>query len=108
MATKVIRVLIDDIDGTSADETVSFRIDGENYDIDLSAENAAGLREALTPYIASGRKKARRTKPERTQQPIRRASASSVRKWAQQNGYTANSRGKIPAEIMDAHEKATA
>ena len=39
--------LVDDLDGEAADETVEFGIDGRNYEIDLSKENAGRLRDAL-------------------------------------------------------------
>jgi hypothetical protein len=44
-------LLVDDLDGTLAHETVQFEIDGKHYEIDLSAENAEGLRRVLDPYI---------------------------------------------------------
>lgn len=110
MAMKIIRVLIDDIDGTDADETVSFCVDGVNYEIDLSAGNAGELRAALEPYTSAGRKTGRRvTRSARSKQPIRPApAAATIREWASRNGYTTPSRGRIPADIMEAHEKATA
>lgn len=57
MATKVTTFLIDDIDGSTAAATVSFRIHGEDYEIDLSAANTAALRKLLDPYMAAGRVK---------------------------------------------------
>lgn len=111
MATKVIRTLIDDIDGSNADETVSFRIDGADYEIDLTAANAAGLREALAPYIAAGRKIASTGKqslrPKR-QGKRQSSSSSNIREWAENNGHKTSSRGRIPARILEAYEKATA
>ena len=56
MAQKVQVVLVDDIDGGSADETVSFSLDGAAYEIDLSAANAAALREAFAPYVGTARR----------------------------------------------------
>ena len=44
-------VRIDDLDGTDAGETVCFELDGEIYEIDLSSDNAAEFRSALTPYL---------------------------------------------------------
>jgi len=51
MAQKVQVLLVDDLDGGEAEETVSFGIDGATYEIDLSGENAAKLRAALEPFI---------------------------------------------------------
>jgi hypothetical protein len=47
--------LVDDLDGTKADETVRFELDGRNYEIELSVLNAAELRSALVPYIDRAR-----------------------------------------------------
>jgi hypothetical protein len=55
MAKTLIVKLSDDIDGADADETVRFALDGRAYEIDLSAANAAKLRDALKPYIEKGR-----------------------------------------------------
>lgn len=56
MAQRVQVILIDDLDGTEADETICFSIDGTGYEIDLSRESAARLRAVLTPYLGSARK----------------------------------------------------
>ena len=49
MAQKVQVILVDDIDGGAADETVSFSLDGVSYEIDLSTKNAASFRDAPGP-----------------------------------------------------------
>ncbi|WP_309106054.1 Lsr2 family protein [Arthrobacter sp.] len=110
MATKIVTEFVDDLDGTTADRTVSFMIDGAHYEIDLSAMNAAALRELLTPYMTAGRKVTGRNRRENAVRQARRvpSNASSIREWAERNGYAANSRGRLPAEILDAHELATA
>ena len=56
MAQKVNIVLVDDIDHTDADETVSFGLDGKNYEIDLNTKNATALREALALYVGHARR----------------------------------------------------
>jgi len=48
--------LLDLIDGSRADETVVFGIDGVSYQIDLSNRNAAGLRKALSVFVQNGRR----------------------------------------------------
>ncbi|HUZ10806.1 MAG TPA: Lsr2 family protein [Acidimicrobiales bacterium] len=52
MAKTVIVKLTDDLDGTDAEETVRFSLDGLSYEIDLNTANAAKLRDALGPFIA--------------------------------------------------------
>ena len=56
MAQRTQVLLIDDLDGSSADETVAFGLDGSAYEIDLSAKNANQLRKSLASYVSSGRK----------------------------------------------------
>ena len=52
MAKKVQVLLVDDIDKSSpADETVSFSLDGVSYEIDLTSDNAAKLRDDLAVWI---------------------------------------------------------
>ena len=50
MAQRVETILIDDIDGSSAAETVNFALDGVNYVIDLNSENASRLRADLQEW----------------------------------------------------------
>ena len=56
MAQRVQIILEDDYDGGTADETVSFALDGTEYEIDLSAKNAANLRDAISPWLGHARK----------------------------------------------------
>lgn len=111
MAQRVNVVLVDDIDGSDASETVSFGLDGAQYEIDLSVANADRLREALAPYIghgrrAGGRKKAasaaRATAPSTASGP----SAADIRAWARENGYDVPERGRVSAEVREAYAAA--
>ena len=56
VAQHVNVVLVDDIDGSSATETVTFGLDGASYEIDLSEDNAARLRSSLTQFVENGRR----------------------------------------------------
>lgn len=56
MSSTVQILLLDDIDGSPADETVEFAIDGANFEIDLSKRNALALRQMLARYIKSARR----------------------------------------------------
>lgn len=111
MAQKVQVILVDDIDGGEATETVSFSLDGSSYDIDLSAENATRLREAFAPYVGQARRggrpavgRARRTAPVR---PAGNDNAA-IRAWAKENGRAVSERGRISGEIREAYEQAHA
>ena len=108
MAQKVQVVLVDDIDGGTADETITFSLDGVTYEIDLNSAHAAEFRDAMAPWVGAGRKVGGRA-----QRSARRGSASSrststqIRDWGRENGYTVNERGRISAELREAYEKAT-
>ena len=56
MARQVVKSLVDDLDGSSADETVELSLDGKQLEIDLNAKNARRLRGALAPFIAAARR----------------------------------------------------
>lgn len=107
MAQKVNIVLIDDIDGSDATETVSFGLDGTSYEIDLNDKNAAKLRDALAPYVGAGRKVGgRRTRSRSAAASSSGASAREVREWARANGHQVPDRGRIPADVRAAFDAA--
>lgn len=56
VAQKVQTLFVDDLDGSAAEGTVRFGLDGSDYEIDLNAENARALRDALARYISAGRR----------------------------------------------------
>ncbi|GAA1672849.1 Lsr2 family protein [Citricoccus zhacaiensis] len=97
MAQKAQVVLIDDLDGSPAKETVSFGLDGRHYEIDLSTANAKQLRGELTAYVRQGRA----TAPQAPPRP-----AAAIRQWAQQNGYDVSARGRIHQDILEAYNNA--
>lgn len=112
MAQKVHVVMVDDLDGSSADETVTFALDGTTYELDLSSANAAGLREALAPYVGAARKVRGRGTSTRSSAGRRRRgsggspSAAEVRSWAREHGYQLSDRGRVPAEVRRAYDAA--
>ena len=109
MAQKVQVLLVDDLDGGEADETVTFALDGKTYEIDLTSENAEKLRSLLEPYVKSGRRTGGRSSGGRGKG--RGSSSSSqdtaqIRTWAKEHGYEVNDRGRVPAHIRQAYEEA--
>ncbi|MFR0358312.1 histone-like nucleoid-structuring protein Lsr2 [Streptomyces sediminimaris] len=111
MAQKVQVLLVDDLDGGEADETVTFALDGKTYEIDLTTANADKLRDLLEPYVKGGRRTGGRSSGGRGK--ARAASGGSqdtaqIRAWAKENGYEVNDRGRVPASIREAYEKANA
>lgn len=108
MAQKVQVLLVDDLDGGAADETVTFALDGVSYEIDLKAESADKLRDILEPYIQAGRKQRGLVKNVRRPVPVPKEDTQEIRAWAKANGYQVNDRGRVPGEVRVAYQKAHA
>src|SRR5262245_45905129 len=98
--------LVDDLDAAKpADETVSFGLDGRDYEIDLSKAHAGELRKMASRYIAA----ARRAKTAVRQRPARRTQADrerarQIRTWAVEKGLMTTERGRIPEHVTREYE----
>src|SRR5689334_17409203 len=112
MAQKVLVEMLDDIDGTPAAHTVPFSLDGVTYEIDLSDDNAAALRDELARYIAAGRRtggrKVRVATGQSTTSSTDRERNQQIRAWANANGYEVSERGRLSSEVISAYEAAQA
>lgn len=108
MAQKVQVILVDDVNGGDAKETVTFGLDGVSYEIDLNAKNAAALRDALATWVGHGRRVSGRTStPRRSSgRSTSGTDTSAVREWARKNGHTVSDRGRISAEVTAAYQAA--
>lgn len=111
MAQKVQVLLVDDLDGGAASETLSFGVDGGSYEIDLSEKNAEELRDAFAKYVGSARKVGRTpsASSSRSSGSARRSGgstamdrdqAAAIRSWAKKQGLKVSDRGRIPATII--------
>src|ERR1700737_3390191 len=114
MAERIVRQLIDDLDGTEimegGGERVEFSVRGVAYQIDLSTANAAKLDKALKPYVDAALKirgsRGRRGKTSNGSGPASREQLAAIRDWARKNGYEVSNRGRIKAEVVEAFEAA--
>src|SRR3954452_7395927 len=114
MARKVQVILSDDLDeNLSADETVSFALDGTSYEIDLAEKNAKELRDAFSRYVSAARKVGRGGnrasgggRSRATGGRMDREQAGAIRDWARKNGHNVSDRGRIPASVVEAYESA--
>ncbi len=112
MAQKMITTMIDDLDGSDADETVTFALDGQSYELDLSAKNAAALRKSLDRYReaarSTGRRRASGASPKRARTKAPRGGTAAdpkmVRAWAHANGLEVSKRGRIAADLLEKFE----
>ena len=105
MAFATRTFLVDDLDGSTEDvKNVQIDLDGTNFEIDLSATNAARLREKLAKYLEHGTKVTPQ-KTRRSQRGVKppvsgRDQVQAVRDWARQNASTVSARGRIPRTSM--------
>lgn len=111
MAQKVSTVLVDDLDGTQADTTVRFGLDGAHYEIDLTAEHASELRDALAPFVDAARRvsagSARRSGRSGRRGNAAGTNPAEIRDWAKAQGMEVNERGRVPAELRIKFKEAT-
>ncbi|WP_104181586.1 Lsr2 family protein [Arthrobacter sp. B0490] len=108
MSQRVQVHLVDDLNGEEAQETVRFSLDGTNYEIDLTEQNAESLRSALSGYVDKGRKAGSGKQPSASPKASSRAKredTQQIRRWAQDNGYNPSSRGRITQSIIDAYNE---
>ncbi|MGW3960178.1 histone-like nucleoid-structuring protein Lsr2 [Amycolatopsis sp. NPDC005003] len=114
MAKRVTIEILDDTNGSPAEQTVPFGLDGVAYEIDLSTTNANALREALAPYVSAARRTGgRRIKvavgqatdnaTTQTEAATEYTTTHDIRTWARQNGHEVADRGRIPTSVVDAY-----
>ncbi|HZV25769.1 MAG TPA: Lsr2 family protein [Acidothermaceae bacterium] len=108
MASKTQVTLVDDLDSSTAAETLGFSLDGKHYQIDLSARNAGALRKVVGPYAEAAR---RLTTPRRgSGRPYRQVHTevdpAAIRAWAIANDYEISTRGRVSAAIIEEYRAA--
>ncbi|MFE0022975.1 Lsr2 family protein [Amycolatopsis sp. NPDC059021] len=120
MAQKVLVQVLDDIDGSEAEQTVPFSLDGVDYEIDLSRDNAEALRDVLAQFVSVARRvggRKVRSTAVHTSGPVAgggsvspedRERSRAIRAWALENGFEISDRGRMPREVIEAFEAAEA
>lgn len=109
MAQKVTVAFIDDLDGDTAEETVTFGLDGKSYEIDLSTSNADKLRDLLANFVAAARRPSGRRRSSATGRTaaatpsVDREQNQAIRDWARKNGMQVSDRGRIPSDVLAAY-----
>lgn len=116
VAQKVQVLLVDDLDGGEASETVSFSLDGSSFEIDLSEKNANELRDAFAKYVGAARKSGRSSgggsasgrssgRARAGSTAMDRDQAAAIRSWAKKQGLKVSDRGRIPATIIEQYNQ---
>lgn len=108
-------VVVDDITGETGATTRRIRLDGVEYDIDLTEDSFAGLQKLLRPYLEKARvvpiaKRSKASGVEGRGTPVRQrqelpAASSTIRAWAASNGIDCPKRGRIPAAVVERYTK---
>jgi len=108
MAKETITRLVDDLDGGTAHETVTFGLDGLSYEIDLSSKNAKKLRSELASYVEKGTRMsgrrlpgARPTSGRRRGGRTDREQNQAIREWALARGFEVAARGRIRQDVVE-------
>jgi nucleoid-associated protein Lsr2 len=108
---KVTVQLVDDLDGSAAQETVEFGLDGVSYQIDLSSVNAEKIRDMLSDFVANARrsglrKRAASAAAKGRSAAVDREQNQAIREWARKRGLRVSERGRISAEVLEAYHQA--
>ena len=93
--------LVDDLDGTRADETLIYSVEGQYYKIDLSTSNAEQFRDTLRPYMAVSTQ----IEAKAAKRPVVVAGEldyTVIRAWAKEQGHKVSDRGRISDDIVQA------
>ncbi|QQR52449.1 Lsr2 family protein [bacterium] len=112
MARKETIILVDDVDGSEAVESIEFALDGVTYEIDVSAVNALQLRAAIGHWAHHARtvkmSKAKRFAGRKSPKPktVVEPDTATVRAWANSNGYNVGKSGRISKAVREAFSAA--
>ena len=116
MAERIVRQLVDDLDGSEiADgkgEQLEFTVRGMTYRLDLTQANVTKFDKALAPFIESAtkvgapRRRSRGGVDARSKSRGSKRELSAIRAWASKHGHQVSTRGRIPGEVMNAYEAA--
>ncbi|MEU7863477.1 Lsr2 family protein [Nonomuraea sp. NPDC049141] len=113
MAKQIVESFIDDIDGSEAEKTTAFALDGTSYEIDLSGKNREKLEKALAPFITAARPvrveragRGRRGAGAARPRAMSREQSADIRQWAKTAGLPVSERGRIAATIVEKYEAA--
>lgn len=104
-----ITKLVDDLNGRDAEMTLSFGLDGKEYEIDLCDENYETYRQTLEQLASVARVVVREpVKVKRTLSTGKKTSVvgktQEMREWLRANGHNVSDRGRVPTHLVDLYE----
>ena len=111
MAQKIVMTLVSDLSGEELGDhdgrTVTFGLDGVDYEIDLSGKEADKFNKSLEQYVSNARRVGGRRRTRGATANKSGVDTKAVRAWAAEHGYQVSSRGRIPQEVLAAYKIAT-
>ncbi|MDQ0869062.1 hypothetical protein QFZ70_001535 [Arthrobacter sp. V1I9] len=108
MAKETITIVRDDLDGSENAKSYKFGWGDDQYEIDLSENNAKELQDFLAKYIDAAAKVTNRLpRSERSSAPkSNKEELARVREWAAKEGLKVNPRGRISGDVLKAYQDA--
>jgi hypothetical protein len=108
VASRVVTLITDDLDGSEAAGTIAFSLEGASFEIDLSNAHAEELRSVLEPYMKAGRKTGGRKDGRRRSQGASadKEQIKAMRDWGKSQGLKVSDRGRVSADVREAYDKA--
>ena len=114
MAQKVEVVLTCDLDDgdVAAVDTISFGYDGVGYEFELCQSHLDEFHRVMQGFVGAARRSgsgARRNAGGGGRAPRAAGNPSElaqVREWARTNGFEVSDRGRIPAQVREAFDRA--
>lgn len=113
MSREVIIKIRDDLDGSIANETMTFAIRGVTYEIDLSSANVELLEKTMQQFVDVARQV--QTPAPLTNAPVGGGTPKrelvqrrrEIRNWAIRNGWPklaeSTGKGRLPYDVLDAY-----
>ena len=114
MATAIVKVLVDDLDGSDGAQTVRLGWNGDWRELDLSKRNLNTLSRTLDKYWNVGRPVSANGRPSRRSRAKTSSSRAAkatrdpkvIRAWATDNGIAVPARGRIPGDVERQYNEA--
>jgi len=110
VVVEIVTRVLDNLDRTpisdGTGERIVFAYQGREYEMDLNDANAARYHEVMTGYADSatriGGRGAKAKPAPKSTDTAPRPDRTGIRQWAREHGYTINSYGKLPRDVLDA------
>lgn len=107
-------ILIDDIDGeTEGAETLTFFVEGQEYEIDLAEENRELFQAEINKHLAFLKEMADYGRPVRRQTTVKvprgrtPEELAHIRTWLRSQGHEVSDKGRVPEKLLDLWETRT-